>query len=1345
MKKWSVFLILIFLQLNLTAQISISGNLNAKCLIENKGQWDETVLFKSNSQGQNFWLQQHGFLFDLRSFSSHHSTHQKETNYTQSAVAFYFKNSLNVSRLKKEVKTDYYYNYFIGNDTSKWAREVYSYEKVRMENFYQGIDLEITDNNNGLKYTFLCYPNSNPNQIVHEIKNGERIQIEKNGDLKINSKAGIIIERAPKCYQLVDNDTVYIPSKYSIKNRDVHFEFPEGYDKNHTLIIDPVLVFATYSGSLSDNFGMTATYGYDGSAYSGGTVFGNGYPTPDGSAFDISSNFSVVEGGNGITDVVISKYAPDGKKMLWANFIGGGNSSEGAETVHSLICDKQDNIYFFGVTSSTNFPLKNPIQSTNKGGKPLSFVSNGTNFGTFGTDMYVSKLSFDGKSLIGSTYIGGTENDGVNYLISKGNYANLSDYDSLTLNYGDQFRGEIMLDSVNNCIIASCTRSTDFPVKNAFQNNLAGQQDGIVFQLNTNLNALNWSSFYGGTENDACYSVKIDSSNSILIAGGTSSSNLPKTAGAWQNSYNGGKTDGFVAKLTKNGTGLIRSSYIGTTNYDQAFFVEINRNDEVYIYGQSENGQFPTFNATSDPGSSLFICKLNKDLSAVTNSFVFGNNTGKIEVSPTAFLVDVCGNIYVSGWGSTFNDAPLANMPVTTGALQSLPGNGHDFYLSVFKRDFSGRLYATYYGGTTAFEHVDGGTSRFDAQGVVYQSVCGGCGGVSDGLATPGAWSEINRASNCNNLVFKIDFQLIPKAKFTASDQEFCGAQNVTFTNQSTSVWRYKWDFGNGDTTSTEYNPVRFFGTVGTFPVVLTVQDSVCLLTDTFKITINIGPTLIVTTNKDSSFCGPVTNYKLFAASNKTATKYQWSSKSDFSDTLNSNLSDSTFFVDILRDTVFYLKSSNIGCSSDKKIEFKVTQPPIAQLSSSDTVSCGPITVNFFNNSTNFSSFVWRFHDGTKDSVNPSPTRTYNTVGTYVVVLEVKESICGLKSLDTLIIEILPFSKADAGNDTVLCSPQNLQLVGNSFGTSTTYEWSKSNLFNPILNPTTDSTLTQFITEKTTFYFRTKNSSCFGVDSVTIYLLSTAFELKGPKGSCKNDTVPIQLNVDLPDNFYSVKWSPKSSVIPSDTSKKIQYYASESDYLVVSILTKSCSATDSLFIEQSKISDTTKIKASASPYKVPIGGKATLFAEPKGFEYEWTPKTGLEQPNSSETEVTINNPSFYKVRLKDKYCDKSDSIFIDIFEFNCAEPFVFIPNAFSPNGDKENDALFVRSVVLKEFLLRIFNRWGELVFESTQLHIGWDGTFKGKDLPPDVYDYYLEATCIDDQKYFKKGNITLIK
>jgi gliding motility-associated-like protein len=1155
--------------------------------LENKGQWHTGVLFKSQFEAGNLWVQQNKMVFHIQDFSALEKAHLAKTNVAnihmkQLVLHQNFIGSNKVTDIQKTKSSPHYYNFFLGNDSKKWASEVYSYEEAVLKNYYNNIDLKLIEHETKLKYEFIVKENTDPSVIQWNYAGNDELKITNNGELHVKTSLGTIIEKAPEAFQIIAGKIIPVKCAFQIKNNIISFKIGE-YRKDIQLVIDPILVFATYCGSPSDNFGMSATYGYDATAFSGGTVYGNGYPTPDNAAYDVASNFTVLNVGNSITtDAFISHYSANGQTMIWTTFLGGGNNTQGTETVHSLICDKQNNIFVYGATSSTDFPIVGGFQSSHGGGTSLQVAFNGSNFGTQGTDIYIAKISANGHNLLGSTYMGGSQNDGVNYKVSSGSYNSVTAYDSLTSNYGDQFRGEIMLDQNNNVLIASCTRSQNFPVLNAFQSLNAGQQDGVVFKLSNNLNSLVWSSYFGGANNDACYSIKVDSSYNIVFAGGTSSSNLPNTIGGINPVYLGGISDGFVAKLPSSGLTILQSSYIGSANYDQTMFVEIDRDDNVYLLGQSRGGTFPVVNALySNPNSAQYILKLNPLLNNVLNSTVFGNGNTQINISPSAFLVDICGNIYVSGWGANIlQSIPLSGMPVTANAFQANAPNGFDFFLFVLARDFDTQLYGSYIGGSAAQEHVDGGTSRFDKNGVVYQSVCGGCGGNSDFPTSPNAWSAQNLSTNCNNLLFKFDFQIIPNAQFTVGDVTGCAPFSVTFNNTSTTNDTYLWDFGNGDTTSLIFNPTIIFDTAGVYFVNLYVTDAVCLLVDTAKITINVSNSVEVEAGSDQFLCSsnPAT---LTANSNGTSDQFQWSTSLTFSPLLNANPFDNVIIVDPPNTTVYYVRVGDSICNAI-------------------------------------------------DSVK-------------IIVAE-----------DGLVI---------SGNDTIcLGSSSLLSAASLSNFPITSYEWK------PI----------------------------------------AAFS-----GATNNSTANLQISAS---QFVSCKI----------------------------VLSNGCILEDSIFVFVNTINPTL-YTASASEYYVPEGTTVDLFATPNGFQYEWSPIIGLSDPSVQNPTALVKETTEYIVTIKDPTCAVQRSVKIVTFPFVCGNPYFFIPNAFTPNGDGNNDELTVRGLIVKELLFRVFDRWGEMVFETKQREGAWDGTFKGKKLDPDVYDYYLKVICIDNVESIVKGNVTLIR
>ena len=818
----------------------------------------------------------------------------------------------------KKYPTSNYCNFFLGSNPDHWASNVFGYQHVVYEELYDGIDLLFFEKEGDLKYEFHLQPKANPEKICLRYSGHQKIRLNRSGNLEVHSRIGVIGEKKPYAYQVKNGRIIQVDCKFVLDGDEVRFKFGE-YDADVELIIDPELVFATYSGSVTNNFGMTGTYAYDGKGYSAGILFGNDYPAP-GPAWNTTPNITVPNlAGSPTTDVFVSKYNEDGTEMIWTNFIGGGDNDQGTETVHSLICDKDNNIYLYGATSSTDFPIEGGFQTEHNGGTPFTFLSTGTDFDgdeMDGTDIYVSKFSSDGTVLMGSTYIGGSGNDGVNYMEDAGSYPDLASYDSLTTNYGDQFRGEIMLDSLNNIYVTSSTRSIDFPVEDPFQIANGGNQDAVVFKISADFSTLIWSSYFGGSENDAGYTVKIDSSYNVVFGGGTSSSDIAGTTGGLQATYGGGVADGYIVKLSEDGGAILQSTYIGTPNYDQLFFIEVDRWNNIYIVGQSLGAMPVSPGVYSNPGSAQFIWKLNPALTAIEYSTVVGNGSGLLDISPSAFLVDFCGNVYVSGWGGSVlgGGVPSVDLPTTEGAFLEEHADGFDFYLLVLKRDFEEIEYGTYMGSDNAREHVDGGTSRFDKYGVVYQSVCGACGAAVDGFPTTAdAWSTIDMAAGagCNNLLFKFDFEIVPVARFEVDQLEGCAPLTLTFDNESNDTVNFSWTFGPGaDIIEAGPSPTALFNEPGEYEVVLTITDTICGLTDSAVKVINVYENLELEVQNDTIVCDPFT-YDITANSNGSATSFIWSTDPDFGTMLNDHDMDSSITVSPVSTTTYYIKASN--------------------------------------------------------------------------------------------------------------------------------------------------------------------------------------------------------------------------------------------------------------------------------------------------------------------------------------------------------------------------------------------------------------------------------------------------
>ncbi|MBT8326192.1 MAG: gliding motility-associated C-terminal domain-containing protein [Bacteroidia bacterium] len=723
--------------------------------VENQGQWSNQFDYLAEFNTQTIFLNKAGFSVLLHdnqkwamwieemhdhghSDASHkHKNTEKELDFHHIQFAFV---GANLTNPKPTETNSEHYNYFVGKDASKWVSNVKKHSTLVYEDVYPNIDLEFQILDQRFKYNFILNPGSKIEDIQIDIQGDDGVKVKKDR-LEVTSRFGSFSEIMPISYTLTNGTRNAIPMHYVERNGYIGFETDKAITGTYT-VIDPELIFSTYSGSSVDNFGFTATFDSSGNLYAGGIATRPGfglsgrYPATIG-AFSVSFNGgSGFEPANLPCDISISKYDSSGANLLYATYLGG----ESDEYPHSLIVDENNNLIVFGSSYSTTYP------TTPGAPYPLN---------RGGTDIVVTKFNSTGSALIGSTYIGGTLNDGLN----ENSYTRYF--------YADDFRGEVNLDQDGNIYVATSTVSDNFPTSaGAFQTTSWGAQEGVVFSLNPTLNTVRWCSYFGGLAHDAIYSIDVAETGDLYISGGSNSANLQKTVGSVGESFNGGRTDGFLAQISNNGATLKKTAYWGTSGYDQILSLDIDKSGDIFVVGHSDNDMLVSGNVYSNTGGSQFISKFSPNLDNILLSTVFGSGGTLPDITINAFLVDECGKIFVSGWGSNSETATrrrLSNMPITYDALQKTT-DGQDFYLAVFRKDAQELLYGTYFGGNRSGDHVDGGTSRFDKRGVIYQSVCSSCpepefpNPNNDFPVSDGAYSETNPSPRCSNASFKIAF-----------------------------------------------------------------------------------------------------------------------------------------------------------------------------------------------------------------------------------------------------------------------------------------------------------------------------------------------------------------------------------------------------------------------------------------------------------------------------------------------------------------------------------------------------------------------------------------------------------
>ncbi|MEO6538088.1 MAG: PKD domain-containing protein [Ferruginibacter sp.] len=1201
--------------------------------VENKGQWNPKVQYRGDFSTGSFFLENKGFtvllnnpddLITLGDFIHGHAQESHQPNehaagapghnkpnrpnfpFTLHASAYkvdFLGASKNVQQAPDKT-FDTYNNYFIGNDKNKWASNCKIYQAVTYTNLYPNIDVRYYSDAAGrLKYDFIVKPGGNVSAIAMRYDGVSSLSI-KDKELIISTPAARVKELYPYSFQTsLKGGRQEVECRYVLRDNVVSFQVKD-YDSKQNLVIDPSIIFSSFTGSTADNWGYTATPGPDGSFFAGGIVFASGYPVSPG-AYDQTFNGGVSIGGSPGYDIGIFKFSANGSQKLYATYLGG----TGNEQPHSMITDAQGNLVIAGRTNSLDYPLKLPARDL---------------IGPTGKeDIILTKFNAAGTALIGSVKIGGSGDDGVNIRTKDvvGNGA-----ESLRRNYGDDARSEVILDGSNNIFLVSCSRkgsSPDFPVRNSPIQPVygGGEQDGVVMKFNADLSSLLFSTYFGGKADDACFVASLNPvTGNLYIGGGTASDDLPgNKSGVIKQTFEGGEADGFVSELSPDGSSILKTTYLSANRINNVPSIELvyglkfDKFGFPYVMGTTTGSWPVTANARQvNPGSKQFISKLQPDLSAYIYSTVFGKQSAQPNISPIAFLVDRCENVYVSGWGGGLNTAEGYSTGNTFGLpevnpLSGIPAeDGADFYFYVLAKDAASQLFGSHFGQNGGLgDHVDGGTSRFDANGVIYQAICANCAGnnqnpPSRNIAyptTPGVVARFNGSTGCNELALKIDMNFAGVgSKVQASinavvnDTTGCIPLKVVFTDILQRGKKYYWDFGDGnkDTTTSNLDSNTYLLT-GNYRVMLITEDSLtCNIRDTSYVNIKASDNIAVL------------GFTALKGSPCTSLSY-------------------------------IFKNTSIGTKS----------------------GFGP------------NSFVWDFGDGSApDTAGLTPDRIhiYQNPGNYTVRLYlIDTAFCNSPDSLSKIIRLNPSVKAMFNTPDIGCAPYFAVFENTSLG-GTDFKWEFGDgTFSIEENPT------HLYSLPNTYLVRliaTDTSTCNKIDTSALFSITV-----------------------LPKPTALFSWAPN----PPEPNVPVRF---------------------------------TNLSSGATRYLWDFGdGESSTVTNP------------VHEYNETKTYTAI----LYAFNAGN--CADTFSLPVDVL----INPLLDVPNAFTPAQGGVNSTIFVRGFGVSRMSWKIYNRWGQLVFESSNKSSGWNGTFKGKLQPTDVYTYTLDAELSDGKKIRKTGDITLLR
>jgi gliding motility-associated-like protein len=804
------------------------------------------------------------------------------------------------------------------------------------------------------------------------------------------------------------------------------------------------------------------------------------------------------------------------------------------------------------------------------------------------------------------------------------------------------------------------------------------------------------------------------------VSGGTNSTNLNFTNGHTL-SYQGGIGDGYLFRLgAGNNPTVINGTYIGSNEYDQVYFVQTDVSDNVFILGQTEAFMPITPGLYGNPNSGQFIRKYTPDLVTMQWNTTIGAGSGHVEISPTAFLVSDCNEIYLSGWGGTLNsnssvsqavNSSSNGMPVTPDAYQSTT-TGNNFYIAVLGQDAQTLKYGTFMGGMSNVSpnHVDGGTSRFDKSGFMYHSVCASCGASNTGFSTtPGAFSTTSQSSNCNLAIFKFELNKI-EAIIGEPEPLICLPDMVHFVNNSANGNTFNWNFGDGNTSLLE-NPSHLYGGPGNYTVTLVVSDSSgCFSPDSVTFQINLGIYSGEVNSISSAIC-PGTPFQLNASG---GTSYLWSP---------ANVLDNPTIPNPTA-TVFETTTFSVIIADECGVDtFEVVLPVFSAnaQASNDTSICIGNSVPLF--ASGGGTYLWSPSDYLDNPTSATPTSTPTETITYTIDIVTPN---GCELTENVQIQVFFTPPIPVIPDTVLvCRGGSKQITVSG---ADTYMWD----FSPIINPLNSPTITITPTSDQWLYCNFFNACGLARDSVYVKIVD-------PSITVSPDTIicPGKVAMLVATGGVSYQWFP---TIGLNTAVNDTVYASPNQttaYQVIGVDQNGC--IDSAIVTVG-IFPTPFIQTVPDVYAF-IGDQIVLGATSSspGTIY-WSPAEFLSCVVCLNPIANPNKNFIYTVYFTDiNGCQASDNVHIYY------DAIIYIPNTFTPNNSMLNEIFKAEGGNIKQFKLTIYNRWGEKIKILTSLDDYWDGTYKGIPCQDGTYVWKLEYTDFSENEFKRVGHINLLR
>ncbi len=565
---------------------------------KNAGQSDPRVEYLSRGDGYNLFLTRSEAVLSL---------HRKER---QAVVRMQFVGANTQPEIRGVDRQTAVSNYLIGNDPSRWQRNVANFGKVQYNGVWPGIDLVYYGNQRNLEYDFVVSPGGDPRQIRMRMAGAKALHVAADGSLLLDVQGGTLTAHAPVVYERTLQGQKKVAGRYTLKGQsEVGFEI-ENYDPSNTLVIDPILSYSTYLGGSGDDIGTGIAVDTAGNAYVVGYTNSPNFPT-------VNALQSSNAGG---VDAFVSKINAAGSALVYSTYLGGSSADRG----NAIAVDTNGQAFITGATSSANFPHTGPLTSIQSS---LLGTSNA----------FVAILTSTG-ALVTASFLGGSQSDSGN---------------------------AIALDTQGNIYIAGSTTSPDFPFTSIISDT-SGNGDAFVTKIASTASSITYSLKIGGSASDSAEGIAVDANQNAYVSGQTSSNDFPQGSPI-QSFYGGGASDAFLAKVNPTGTGLVYSTYIGGSGADDGIAVAIDGSGNAYVAGSTTSNNFPLVQPLQSTFASKagFATKVNSSGTSLVYSTYLGNDQAD------AIKVDASGNAYVAGSTSGSTLPLAAPIQSTSGVLSA--------------------------------------------------------------------------------------------------------------------------------------------------------------------------------------------------------------------------------------------------------------------------------------------------------------------------------------------------------------------------------------------------------------------------------------------------------------------------------------------------------------------------------------------------------------------------------------------------------------------------------------------------------------------------------------------------